>query len=877
MYWTYIKSFIRTYLLAFLVTLLLLAITVIVFIHTSKSIHEQNNTLFSLRVESAESAIEKRMQDYIQILKGCQALFSVSDSVSREEWADFVTRLQVDRNYPGIQGLGYAQIIRQEYVKTFEERVRESGFPDFKIWPVHERQDYTAIIYLEPFDSRNQRAFGYDMFTNSVRRKAMERARDTGRPSISSIVRLVQETEDSVQHGFNLYIPLYDRNAAIKTVQQRRAAIKGFIYAPFRINDLMEGILRNRFNDLDVEIYDGPIINKEKLLFDSENAFRNDAANDDRLFSITPIRVAGYTWQLYIMAMPDFGESNRFSWFVLGGGILFSTLVFIILYSLTNVRRLNYLRQLITDNTTAALLILDVHDNCTFFNPATEHLLGYSAEDFANTTFHKLAHYKHPDGTYFLPEDCPIIRAMNGKSAIHNLESVLIHKNGSPVQVLINIQPIYEGNRIIAHLLELRDIGPEKQAENKLRQKNKNLQTLNNVGKNLSAELELNKLIQLVTDSCTELTGAEYGAFFYNFQDENGENLMLYSLSGADHKQFSNFPMPRATAIFAPTLYGNEILRSDDITQDERYGKNSPFNGIPNGHFPVKSYLAVPVISRNGEVLGGLFFGHSIGGIFTDQSEDIVKGIAAQAAIAIDNSRLFETINQKNDELIKINNDLDNFVYTASHDLKAPVLNIEGLVLALTGALEKNKPERIREILPRIQLSIKKFKETIQALTEVARVNKNPEEDLEIIQLRSLLKDVLFSIDDMVQESRSYIKMDLQQEEIHFSASGMKSILHNLLTNAIKYRSPDRPPSILVSSRKEDERIVLEISDNGLGIDKGYLPKIFTMFSRYHTHVEGTGIGLYLVKRIVENNGGTISISSQEGRGTSFIISIPDQ
>ncbi|MBW3544625.1 MAG: CHASE domain-containing protein, partial [Bacteroidetes bacterium] len=828
MRWTYIKNFIRTYFLAFLVALLLLAITLIVFIHTSKSIHEQNNTLFSLRVESAEAAIEKRMQDYIQILKGCQALFSVSDSVSREEWADFVTRLQVDRNYPGIQGLGYAQIIGPGYVKTFEERIRESGFPDFTIWPVHERQDYTAIIYLEPFDSRNQRAFGYDMFTNSVRRKAMERARDTGKPSISSIVRLVQETENSVQHGFNLYMPLYDRNAAIKTVQQRRAAIKGFIYAPFRINDLMHGILRNRFEDLDVEIYDGPIINKEKLLFDSENAFRNDAANDDRLFSITPIRVAGHTWQLYIMAMPDFGESNRFSWFVLGGGILFSTLVFIILYSLTNVKRLNYLRQLITDNTTAALIILDVHDNCTFFNPATEHLLGYSAEDFANTTFHKLAHYKHPDGTFFPPEDCPIIRAINEKNSIYNLEFVLIHKNGGPVQVIINTQPIYEGNRIIAHLLEMRDIGPEKQAENKLLQKNKNLQTLNNVGKNLSAELELNKLIQLVTDSCTELTGAEYGAFFYNFQDENGENLMLYSLSGADHKQFSDFPMPRATAIFAPTLYGNEILRSDDITQDERYGKNGPFNGMPNGHFPVKSYLAVPVISRNGEVLGGLFFGHSISGIFTDQSEDIVKGIAAQAAIAIDNSRLFETINQKNDELIKINNDLDNFVYTASHDLKAPVLNIEGLVLALTGALEKNKPERIREILPRIQLSIKKFKETIQALTEVARVNKNPEEDLEIIQLRSLLKDVLFSIDDMVQESRSYIKMDLQQEEIHFSASGMKSILHNLLTNAIKYRSPDRPPSILVSSRKEDERIILEISDNGLGIDKGYLPKIFT-------------------------------------------------
>ena len=168
------------------------------------------------------------------------------------------------------------------------------------------------------------------------------------------------------------------------------------------------------------------------------------------------------------------------------------------------------------------------------------------------------------------------------------------------------------------------------------------LETLNRVGTAVAAELDLSRAVQVVTDAATELTAAAFGAFFYNVIDQKGESYMLYTLSSVPREAFSKFPMPRNTGVFAPTFGGEGVVRSDDITKDPRYGKNDPHYGMPRGHLPVRSYLAVPVVSRSGEVLGGLFFGHPDPGIFTERAERLAVGIASQAAIAIDNARLYQ-------------------------------------------------------------------------------------------------------------------------------------------------------------------------------------------------------------------------------------------
>jgi len=173
------------------------------------------------------------------------------------------------------------------------------------------------------------------------------------------------------------------------------------------------------------------------------------------------------------------------------------------------------------------------------------------------------------------------------------------------------------------------------------------LGVLNRATTAISANLELESVVQAVTDAAVELSGAAFGAFFYNLVSEEGESYTLYTLSGAPRAAFEKFPMPRNTAVFEPTFRGTAIVRSPDILADPRYGKSAPHFGMPKGHLPVRSYLAVPVIARTGEVLGGLFFGHPQPGMFTERAERLVTAIAAQAAVAIDNVRLYQALQRE--------------------------------------------------------------------------------------------------------------------------------------------------------------------------------------------------------------------------------------
>ncbi|MBA3655287.1 MAG: SpoIIE family protein phosphatase [Actinobacteria bacterium] len=185
-----------------------------------------------------------------------------------------------------------------------------------------------------------------------------------------------------------------------------------------------------------------------------------------------------------------------------------------------------------------------------------------------------------------------------------------------------------------------------RRAEDRLREESKIVETLHDVGRTLAAELDLQTVVQRVTDAATQLSEAAFGAFFYNAVGADGESYVLYTISGVAREEFSKFPMPRNTAIFAPTFTGDDVMRLDDVTEDPRYGNNAPYNGMPPGHLPVRSYLAVPVRSRSGEVLGGLFFGHPDPGRFTAVHERIVVGVASHAAVAIDNARLYESERQ---------------------------------------------------------------------------------------------------------------------------------------------------------------------------------------------------------------------------------------
>lgn len=217
------------------------------------------------------------------------------------------------------------------------------------------------------------------------------------------------------------------------------------------------------------------------------------------------------------------------------------------------------------------------------------------------------------------------------------------------------------------------------------------IDVLNRVGEAARAELDQDRAIQIMTDAATELTGAQFGAFFYNVVNDQGESFMLYAIAGVPREAFSGFPMPRNTAVFAPTFRAESIVRSPDITKDPRFGKNAPHHGMPEGHLPVRSYLAVPVVSRSGDVLGGLFFGHADEGRFNETAEQVAVGIAIQAAIAIDNARLYQAMQREiqrrtsaEAELRHLNDELETRVVERTEQLHAASqqlrLLVEGVV-----------------------------------------------------------------------------------------------------------------------------------------------------------------------------------------------------
>ena len=241
---------------------------------------------------------------------------------------------------------------------------------------------------------------------------------------------------------------------------------------------------------------------------------------------------------------------------------------------------------------------------------------------------------------------------------------------------------INERKQLEARLLSVNETLEARVAE--LREEAHTLEVLNRTGIAIGAELDLERLVQIVTDAGVELSGAQFGAFFYNVTREDGEAYTLYTLSGAPREAFAKFPMPRNTQIFEPTFRGTGPVRSPDILADPRYGKMEPYRGMPPGHLPVRSYLAVPVLSRGGEVLGGLFFGHAQPAMFSARAERILMGLAAQAAVAIDNARLYQTSvrevaarKEAEEKLQELNRNLEQRASQRAEQLAASVIKLE--------------------------------------------------------------------------------------------------------------------------------------------------------------------------------------------------------
>ena len=476
----------------------------------------------------------------------------------------------------------------------------------------------------------------------------------------------------------------------------------------------------------------------------------------------------------------------------------------------------------------------------------------------------------------------------------YDIEYRLASSNGLPRWVSAKGRAQYREDGSLSGMLGVvQDITTRKLTEAALLEQTEALSTLNRLGQVISAELDLHKAVQAVTDAATELTGARFGCFFYNVLNENGASDLLFTLAGVPHEAFAHFSMQRATDLFGPMFRGQAPVRIADVKLDPRYGKNAPFYGMPKGYPPVTSYLAVPVISSSGDVLGGLFFGHPESGAFTERAELLVVGLAAQASIAMDNASLFQAAKRARQEAERAaaQNELlyrkaedssrlkDEFLATISHELRTPLTSILGWARMLRS--QQLSDADYAKALETIERNAHSQAQLIDDLLDVSRIitgklrmdvrPANPydfiEAAIEALTPAAVAKGV------RVQKI-----MDTGVAAIPGDPVRLQQVVWNLLSNAIKFTP--RGERVQVCLQRVNSHIEIVISDTGQGISADFLPYVFDRFrqadqrtSRQHG---GMGLGLSIVRHLVELHGGSVSAASNgEGQGATFTVRLP--
>jgi PAS domain S-box-containing protein len=536
-----------------------------------------------------------------------------------------------------------------------------------------------------------------------------------------------------------------------------------------------------------------------------------------------------------------------------------------------------------------AIVVSDEQGRVTGFNEAFPRLWGLPRDLLAAGTLAPLLEHasrRFADPQHFLARMQALQAAPDAESS-----DLLELADGRVFERLSRMQTV--DGQALGRVWIFRDVTAQHRAGEALQDDTRILELLHRTGAAIGSTLDLQMLLQIVTDAATQLTEARFGAFFYNTTGEDGDAYMLFTLSGAPREAFEKFGHPRATPLFAHTFNGEPAIRLDDVLADPRYGQWPPHHGMPPGHLPVRSYLAVPVIGRSGEVIGGLFFGHPEVGVFTERTQRVVTGLAAQAALAIDNARLydqarrsvqererlFEAERAARGEAERVSRMKDEFLATLSHELRTPLTAILGWSKVLQA--RHDDPANLKRGLEAIARNANAQAQLIEDLLDMNRiVSGKVRLDVQPIDLAGIVDAAVDSVRPSADARQIRLRriLDPLAGPVSGDPHRLQQVVWNLLSNAVKFTPKGGRVDVLLE--RVNSHLEITVNDSGIGISPEFLPHVFDRFRQADASTTrmygGLGLGLSIVKQLVELHGGSVRAKSAgEGQGATFIVMLP--
>lgn len=451
-------------------------------------------TQFQEEVDRTVDELSARLNIYTNALQAGKGFFASSELVERDEWTTYVNAIDIQENYPGIQGLGYAIFVQPQDLQQHVASIRAEGFPEYSVRPEGEREIYTAIVYLEPFDIRNRQAFGFDMYQEPVRRLAMQRARDEAEPRISGRIILVQEIDDDVQAGFLIYAPFYGQAGDPGTVEGRRESIIGYVYSPFRARDFVEGVIGiEGIDGIAMGIYDGVGIVEDAKMYDDHQKKLGEGQLS-RFHQTRTLFVAGRPWTLVFSSVPGYGQTSIATivpLLLLAVGIATSVLIAGFFHMLISSRKqaIKYadevtltLRQKVDElrvqkrslseseqrfrgafeTSPVGIALVSLEGKWIKVNKALSDIVGYSPRELMQKTFQDITHKEDLDSDL---EN--VQKLLQGEIETYQMEKRYVHKMGYNVWVLLSVSLVKDAHeKPLYFVSQIIDITERKRVEN---------------------------------------------------------------------------------------------------------------------------------------------------------------------------------------------------------------------------------------------------------------------------------------------------------------------------------------------------------------------------------------------------------------------------